>query len=155
MTPDQLSPGVFVEEQPTGPRRIDGVSTSTAAFVGVTEQGPRDPVLTTSWQEYQRWFGGYLPEAVSYLPHAVQGFFDNGGRRLYVARVADPQDAAAYTAGLAAIEALDEVEVSLLAVPDEVRFAAPRPPGQLRSQSLIRSGPWERASTTSDSVCPS
>lgn len=74
-------------------------------------------------EEYQRWFGGYLPETVSYLPHAVQGFFANGGQRLYVARVANPHDAGAYAAGLAALEALDDVEVSLLAVPDEVRFA--------------------------------
>src|SRR6476619_4479538 len=83
---DLSLPGVAVEEQP-GPRSIEGVGTSTAGFAGITERGPEYPCLTTSWLEYRRWFGGGLSEAVSYLPHAVRGFFDNGGQRLYVARV--------------------------------------------------------------------
>jgi hypothetical protein len=95
--PEYLSPGVYIEEI-AGPRAIEGVSTSTAAFLGRTERGPETPVLVGSWLEYQRWFGGYnIPPqpagslggqaAPSYLPYAVQGFFDNGGQRLYIARV--------------------------------------------------------------------
>jgi uncharacterized protein len=85
--PEYLSPGVYVEEISTGPRPIEGVSTSTAGFVGQTEKGPEYPLLVSSWVEYQRWFGSYLGTDVSYLPYAVQGFFDNGGQRLFVARV--------------------------------------------------------------------
>jgi len=87
--PEYLSPGVYIEELSTGPRPIEGVSTSTAAFLGPTERGPEYAVLTTSWLQYQRWFGAYLPESAPYryLPHAVQGFFDNGGQRLFVARI--------------------------------------------------------------------
>lgn len=85
--PEYLSPGVYIEELNTGPRPIEGVSTSTAGFVGQTERGPEMPKLVTSWLDYQRWFGGYLPVEKSYLPYTVQGFFDNGGQRLYVARV--------------------------------------------------------------------
>src|SRR3954469_20789152 len=77
---------VAVEEQ-RGPRPIGGVGTSTAGFAGITERGPEYPCLTTSWLEYRRWFGGELSGAVSYLPHAARGFFENGGQRLYVARV--------------------------------------------------------------------
>lgn len=84
--PEYLSPGVYVEEVP-GPRAIEGVSTSTAGFVGQTERGPTPPRLCTSWLDYQRWYGGYVDLAESYLPFAVKGFFDNGGQRLFVARV--------------------------------------------------------------------
>jgi uncharacterized protein len=95
--PEYLSPGVYIEEI-SGPRSIEGVSTSTAAFLGRTERGPEYPLLVGSWLEYQRWFGGYnVPAqpagslggatATSYLPYAVQGFFDNGGQRLYIARI--------------------------------------------------------------------
>jgi phage tail sheath protein FI len=85
--PEYLSPGVYIEELSTGPRPIEGVSTSTAGFLGITERGPEYPFLVGSWLEFQRWFGTYLPETLSYLPHAVQGFFDNGGQRLFVARI--------------------------------------------------------------------
>jgi phage tail sheath protein FI len=86
--PEYLSPGVYVEEVQTGPRPIEGVSTSTAAIIGPTERGPLPPRMVTSWLEYQRWYGGFLPEAErSYVPYAVQGFFENGGQRLFVARV--------------------------------------------------------------------
>ena len=90
--PEYLAPGVYVEEVATGPRPIEGVSTSTTGFVGETERGPTRPRLVTSWQEYARWFGGYIDRppfnsANFYLPYAVRGFFDNGGQRLFVARV--------------------------------------------------------------------
>jgi uncharacterized protein len=85
--PEYLSPGVYVEEISTGPRPIEGVSTSTAGMLGPSERGPLSPQLVTSWLEFQRWYGGYLPLNESYLPYAVQGFFDNGGQRLFVGRI--------------------------------------------------------------------
>jgi hypothetical protein len=90
--PEYLSPGVYVEEVDTGPRPIEGVSTSTAGFVGVTQRGPvtGPPHLVTSFAEYRRVFGGYLEATwgdARYLPHAVQGFFENGGQRVYIKRV--------------------------------------------------------------------
>src|SRR4051812_10141070 len=85
--PEYLSPGVYIEEIRTGPVPIEGVGTNTAGFVGQTERGPLEPRLVTSWLEYQRWYGGHISPSVSYLSHAVQGFFDNGGQRLFLARV--------------------------------------------------------------------
>lgn len=90
--PEYLAPGVYIEEIQTGPRPIEGVSTSTAGFVGETERGPTRLRLVTSWQDYTRWFGGYVDRPPfnrlnHYLPYAVRGFFDNGGQRLFVARV--------------------------------------------------------------------
>src|SRR5690349_12008038 len=85
--PEYLSPGVYIEELTTGPRPIEGVGTSTAAMLGETERGPENPWLVTSWLQFQRWFGSYLPPDRAFLPYAVQGFFDNGGQRLYIGRV--------------------------------------------------------------------
>src|SRR5262252_7180263 len=101
--PEYLSPAVYVEEVDTGPTPIEGVSTSTAGMVGMTERGPTDiPILVTSAGEFTRWFGGYLDPVDFtnppgrphvYLPHAVDGFFTNGGKRLYVVRVVGPEAA--------------------------------------------------------------
>jgi phage tail sheath protein FI len=91
--PEYLAPGVYVEEVDTGPKPIEGVSTSTSGMVGVTERGPEGiPTLVTSVSDFVRQFGGYLDDAVYtgstwYLPHAVEGFFTNRGRRLYIVRV--------------------------------------------------------------------
>jgi Bacteriophage tail sheath protein len=89
--PEYLAPGVYVEEVDTGSKPIEGVSTSTAGMVGVTERGPVNvPMLITSYGEYQRRFGGVLNPldfpSHCFLPHAVEGFFTNGGKRAYITR---------------------------------------------------------------------
>jgi phage tail sheath protein FI len=98
---EYLAPGVFVEEVQSGNKPIEGVSTSTAGIVGVTERGPVNvPQLITSYADFRRLFGGYLPEdeftdgsqrVHSYLPHAMEGFFLNGGKRAYITRVLPSQ----------------------------------------------------------------
>ena len=85
--PEYLSPGVYVEEISTGPKPIEGVSTSTTGFAGRTERGPTTPRLVTSLLDYQRWFGSYIEPSKSFLPYAVRGFFENGGKRAFIARV--------------------------------------------------------------------
>lgn len=84
--PEYLAPGVYVEEIERGPKPIEGVSTSTAAFLGETLRGPQKPWFVTSYGAYLRWFGDVFgPD--KYTPYAVKTFFDNGGRRCYVARI--------------------------------------------------------------------
>ena len=95
--PEYLAPGVYVEETSYRAKSIEGVSTSTAGFVGAARYGPADglPELITSFPEFERVFGGldrleFVSETErehNYLAHAVRAFFDNGGRRVYVARV--------------------------------------------------------------------
>lgn len=103
---EYLAPGVYVEEIEAGPKPIEGVSTSTTGMVGMTARGPADglPKLVTSFAEYRRRFGGYLNDAAldgyQYLPYAVRGFFENGGKRVYIKRVLDT--GTADTAGTAA-----------------------------------------------------
>lgn len=95
---EYLAPGVYVEEFDSGVKAMEGVGTSTAGFVGLAERGPTTgrPILLTSFADYQRQFGGYLPEleysSYRYLPNAVEQFFTNGGSTCYVMRVA-PADA--------------------------------------------------------------
>jgi phage tail sheath protein FI len=86
--PEYLHPGVYVEEIERGPRPIEGVPTSTAAFLGETERGPIAPRLVGSYKDYQRWFGGAC-DPDQFMPDAVRGFFENGGARLYVCRIVD------------------------------------------------------------------
>ena len=90
--PEYLAPAVYVEEIDSGNKPIEGVSTSTAGMIGVTERGPANvPILVTSYGEYVRWFGERLNRADfgdhCYLPHAVEGFFTNGGKRVFITRV--------------------------------------------------------------------
>jgi phage tail sheath protein FI len=107
--PEYLTPGVYVEEIEIGAKPIEGVSTSTAGFLGEAERGPTHPRLVTSFLEYRRTFGGLFGEA-QYLPHAVDGFFANGGRRCFVARIVDKEDAttAEATVGGVRIRAVGE-----------------------------------------------
>ena len=84
--PEYLAPGVVVEEIERGPQPIQAAATSTAAFLGETERGPLSPRLVTSYGEYLRTYGNVL-EHSQYLPYAVKAFFDNGGRRCYIARI--------------------------------------------------------------------
>ena len=103
--PEYLAPGVYVEEIDTGTKPIEGVSTSTAGMLGVTERGPVNvPILITSYGEYTRWFGERLNildfsqgpnDPHCYLPQGVEGFFLNGGKRVYVTRVLDTEGARA------------------------------------------------------------
>ncbi|HEX8746395.1 MAG TPA: phage tail sheath subtilisin-like domain-containing protein [Pyrinomonadaceae bacterium] len=86
--PEYLSPGVYIEELP-GPKPIEGVGTSTGAFVGIAEKGPvNSPQLITNMTQFQDTFGGFLPFA--FLAYGVQQFFTEGGTRCYVTRVHKP-----------------------------------------------------------------
>lgn len=97
---EYLSPGVYVEEFDSGIKAMEGVGTSTAGFVGMAKKGPVRglPVLVTSMADYQRRFGGYLPERIygdkRFLPYAVEQFFNNGGSSCYVMRVCGSEGAA-------------------------------------------------------------
>ena len=83
--PEYLSPAVFIEEVPSGIKPIEGVGTSTAAFVGHTERGPiAEPVRLTNFGQFLARFGGFITDG--YLAYAVKSFFDEGGSTCYVVR---------------------------------------------------------------------
>lgn len=95
---EYLSPGVYVEEFESGSKPMEGVSTSTAGFIGLAERGPAEgvPQLVTNPADFHRIYGGYLDEnefqEYRYLAYAVEQFFVNGGSRCFISRVA-PSDA--------------------------------------------------------------
>lgn len=84
--PEYLAPGVFVEEKSSGVRPLEGVSTSTAGFIGVTAKGvPNKATFITTWRGFVTKFGDVSRDG-PYLPYAVEQFFSNGGKRCYVVR---------------------------------------------------------------------
>lgn len=95
---EYLSPGVYVEEFESGAKPMEGVSTSTAGFIGLAERGPVEgvPQLVTNPADFKRMYGGYLSENefgdYRFLAYAIDQFFLNGGSRCFVSRVA-PSDA--------------------------------------------------------------
>ena len=107
--PEYLAPGVYVEETSFRPKTIEGVSTSTAGFVGPARFGPTDgePELLTSFADFERLYGDLEPltftssgSTTNFLAHAVRAFFEEGGKRCYVARVYEGTGGAAtLTAG--------------------------------------------------------
>ncbi|KOU73536.1 MULTISPECIES: phage tail sheath family protein [unclassified Streptomyces] len=99
--PTYLTPGVYVEEVQSGARPIEGVGTAVAAFVGFAQTGPfHEPTLVTSWDQYSQHFGGFTEG--TYLPHAVYGYFANGGGAAYVVRIGGSDRADASSAPAAA-----------------------------------------------------
>ena len=114
---EYLSPGVYVEEYDSGAVPMQGVSTSTAGFIGMAQRGPVSgmPQFVTSFADYKRAFGGYLSEAkfgeARFLPYAVEQFFLNGGSRAYIMRVAaEGAEAAKGAAGVLRVEAANPGE---------------------------------------------
>lgn len=128
--PRYLAPGVYVEETRYRSKSIEGVGTHTTAFVGPTLTGPaladgEAPPLLTSFNQFERHYGGLddLPPATAggtprtpHLAHAARAFFNEGGKRLYIARLpVEDTSLAAHEQALVALEALPDV--SLLAAP--------------------------------------
>ena len=90
--PTYLHPGVYVEEIPSGARPIEGVGTSTAAFVGYVSKGPMaEPTLIFKWDTYDDQFGGLRNMGKSAqgdpMGFAVYNFFLNGGTAAYIVRL--------------------------------------------------------------------
>ena len=96
MAKEILAPGVHIETVMATGRPIMGVSTSTGVLLGEAMRGViNKPILITSWQDYIRVFARGLESPFireADLAYAVNGFFQNGGRRLYVMRVGNMRD---------------------------------------------------------------
>lgn len=81
-------PGVYIEEFAPAPP-IQGVGTSTAAFIGVAASGDLDePTKVTSWDQFKQRFGEQ-PVPGFFMWFAVRGFFENGGQVCYIVRASN------------------------------------------------------------------
>lgn len=101
--PEYLAPGVYIEEVSYRSKSIEGVSTTTTGFIGPTRFGPVDlePDIITSLGEFERIYGdnqllyfsrsdNSTEKMHNYMWHAVRGFFEEGGKRLYISRTFRP-----------------------------------------------------------------
>src|SRR3954454_10749655 len=143
--PMYSAPGVYVEEVPSAIKPIAGAGTSTAGFIGVTadiktawdplkragmpsrptgevylQAAALPPQPLNSWTEFTQKFGD-IQASNQYLAHAVYGFFNNGGTRCWVCRMAGVDDAAK---ALAQFEAIDEIAVVAAPLPPDTAAAA-------------------------------
>ncbi len=117
--PNYMTPGVYVEEIERGPRPIQAVGTSTAAFVGrapATNAHVNEAVAINNWQQFVR---EYIPDngESTDLSQAVYGFFLNGGRRCYVVNIGTGQSIAGGS-GRSGVDVLEQIdEVAIVAAP--------------------------------------
>ncbi len=87
------TPGVYIQEIPSGSAPIAGVATSNTAFVGVLARGPVGrAVRVTSWGEFERVFGGL--HASCETSYAVRNYFLNGGGVAFIVRAENGAEAA-------------------------------------------------------------
>ncbi len=140
--PSYLAPGVYVEEVPSAVKPIAGVGTSTAGFVGIVADdvtmplrpgAPEEPAAAdyysvavaldpepiNSWLEFEQKFGE-IQSGNQYLAHAVYGYYNNGGTRCWITRVASIDD---IDDAIDTFEPIDEITI----------LAAPLPPDTSQS----------------------
>ena len=85
---DAVDHGITVTEIAAMDQPIDVCPETTAAFIGRALRGPLNtPVLLNTFGDFRRRFGDVWGR--SSLGPAAKQFFDHGGKRLYVVRVAN------------------------------------------------------------------
>jgi Bacteriophage tail sheath protein len=119
--PNYFSPGIYVEEVPSGARPIGPVGTSTAGFVGVAPKAdaPLNKYMAiNNWSEFLRHFVDEGATVSTPLARAVFGFFDNGGSRCFVVNVGEGGDLTGTGRGRVGLDVLEPVdEISIIAAP--------------------------------------
>ena len=94
MVQSPQTPGVYYERVDASAPAIAPLRTDIAGFVGIAARGPlHQPLPVQSWRQFQAYFGDFT--GAGYLAYAVRAFFENGGRRCWVVRVASETAATA------------------------------------------------------------
>lgn len=110
------TPGVYVEEVPSGSRPIDAVGTSTPAFVGVAPDVAARlnvPTYIENFESFRRLYAVQSRESRP-LALAVRGFFDNGGGRCCIVNHGDGGlngGSFGQRKGLDVLEELDDIAI--------------------------------------------
>ena len=109
--PNYLTPGIYVEEVSQGKHSIQGVGTTTAAFVGPApfrEARPHEAVAINSWPQFLKVFT--RPDTPgNALSRAVYGFFLNGGRRCFIVNIGDSPRLSGGTRRREGLDVLDAI----------------------------------------------
>ena len=81
------TPGVYHERDDASTPAISLLRTDIAAFIGIARRGPlHHPLAVQSWRQFQAHFGDFT--GAGYLAYAARAFFENGGQRCWIVRVA-------------------------------------------------------------------
>jgi hypothetical protein len=95
--PTYVTPGAYYERADAGDAATAPLRTDIAAFVGIARRGPLHVAMpVNSWRQFVSHYGDVT--GAGYLAYTVRGFFENGGNRCWVVRVASRAAAAARTA---------------------------------------------------------
>jgi phage tail sheath protein FI len=126
-----LTPGIYIQEIPSGNPPIEAVGTSTPAFLGVAPLATarvNEAVAIDSWSQFQKYYvfgedkfaaavasGAEATVATTPLAQAVRGFIENGGSRCYVLNVGAngslQGSGGARRQGIDLVEELDDVSM--------------------------------------------
>lgn len=137
------TPGVYVEEISKFPPSVAGVATAIPAFIGYTEEQPKNgdlnPVKVSSLLDFESKFG----ERPSYankdcvLYDSMRLFYDNGGGECYVVSVGKHEDSKNKDNYPKAIDALEKVdEVTLVLFPDAAKLFSVSDLGNIQKKAL-------------------
>jgi len=81
------TPGVYYQRADADGGGIAALRTDVAGFVGLARRGPLHlAVPIESYRQFESWFGDAFDNG--YLAYVTRAFFENGGRRAWVVRVA-------------------------------------------------------------------
>jgi uncharacterized protein len=81
------TPGVYYQRADASAPVVSAIRTDIAGFVGIAARGLVDVAMPIeSWRQFQAHYGGFTGSG--FLAYSVRGFFENGGRRCWVVRVA-------------------------------------------------------------------
>jgi len=94
------TPGAYIEWQDASAPVIQPLRTDITGFIGLAQRGPvSTPVPVESVKQFEAHFGSFI--GGGFLAYAVRGFFENGGKRCWIARVAAAEGRAAAASSLA------------------------------------------------------
>jgi hypothetical protein len=94
--PAYSTPGVYYHRTDAGVPPVAPLRTDITGFVGIARRGPLHQALPIgSWRQFVAHFGDFT--GAGYLAYAVRAFFENGGKRCWIVRVASDAAATAYS----------------------------------------------------------
>ena len=90
------TPGVYYQRVDVSAPAISALRMDIAGFVGIATRGPVHQALPVqSFRQFQAYFGDFT--GAGFLAYSVRGFFENGGQRCWIVRVASELATAAAT----------------------------------------------------------
>lgn len=115
------TPGIYVEETPSGPRPIEALGTSTVGFIGTAPNANahvNELVPVTNWLQFVKKFVSDGDQSTE-LSHAVFGFFQNCSGLCYIVNVGKNGNlSGSGGAGREGLDLFEEIdEIAIVAAP--------------------------------------